>query len=244
METGRSVPVLDGLGHYLFSLPSKLLLLNWQIDNHDISPETEQALRQYLTENHLENVKIRINQYAPGGEWHRLINNTGMPGFFRFTIGALSAGIYTILPGRLFGGDSYNPYTNTINLYSDSTPVALHEAAHAKDFTNRSRKFRGWYALMGILPFMPLYQEAKATGDVIGYTREQDLITSEKDAYQTLYPAYATYIAGEGIRWLTLDPWAGITITLAVTIPAHIAGRIKASLTPARQEEMTDKTDP
>ncbi len=78
VERGRPHRLVDGLGHYLFSLPTKLALLSWHIENHDVSPETERALMQYLDENRLCRVKVRINQYAPGGEWSRLFR-TALP---------------------------------------------------------------------------------------------------------------------------------------------------------------------
>ena len=40
IERGRPVAFVDGMGHYVFSLPSKLLLLEWKTDNHRISRET------------------------------------------------------------------------------------------------------------------------------------------------------------------------------------------------------------
>ena len=51
---------------------------------------------------------------------------------------------YTAFPERIFaafpfigGGDHYNPYTNTINIYSDHRAIVLHEGGHAKDFARR-----------------------------------------------------------------------------------------------------------
>jgi len=239
---GRPVPLLDGAGHYVVSLPTKVILLNWQVDNHRISAETEAVLCDYLVANHLTGVKVRLNQYAPGGEWRRLFKNPEMPGFFKYTVGLISTSIYTILPDRFFagflGGDNYNPYTNTINLYSDNPAVALHEAAHAKDFAVKSRGFRGWYAFMRLLPLVPLWQEAKATGDTVGYTIEEKLVEDRKKSYKVLYPAYATYIAGEGLNWVPLDLWASYAIQLAVAIPGHITGRIKASLVEDEEEDL------
>lgn len=229
IDRGRPVAFLDGVGHYVVSLPSKLLLLNWEVDRHRISPETEQILSDYLAANNLTEVKVRLNQYAPGGEWRRLVANREMPGFFKYTVGAISTSLYTVLPGRFFGGDNYNPYTNTINIYSDQPAVVLHEAAHAKDFAARSRGFRGWYAFMRLLPLVPLWQEAEATGDTVGYTIEEKMSEERKDAYRVLYPAYATYIAGEGLRWIGLEPWTNYAIQLAVAVPGHITGRIKAA---------------
>ncbi|MDF1578844.1 MAG: hypothetical protein RQ753_08040 [Desulfurivibrionaceae bacterium] len=229
IDRGRPSPLVDGAGHYVVSLPSKLILFNWEVDNHRISPETEAVLSDYLAANGLSGVKVRLNQYAPGGEWRRLFKNREMPGFFKYTVGIVSTSLYTALPGRFFGGDNYNPYTNTINLYSDHRGIALHEAAHAKDFAARPRAFRGWYAFMRVLPLMPLWQEARATGDAVGYTIEEEMAATEKDSYKVLYPAYATYIAGEGLRWVSLDLWVSYAAQLAVAIPGHIAGRIKAA---------------
>jgi hypothetical protein len=229
IERGRPFPLVDGLGHYVFSLPTKLLLWNWHVDDHDISPETEARLAKYLADNDLHEVKVRLNEYAPGAEWRRLVHNRAVSGFWRYTVGALTVALYTILPGRLFAGlldgDDYNPYTNTINLYSDHPAVALHEAAHAKDFAQR--KYKGTYGALRILPVVPLYQEALATGDAVGYDRDLELTEAEKADYKVLYPAYGTYVGGEALRWIS-TPWT-YAILLAGVIPGHIVGRIKAA---------------
>jgi hypothetical protein len=235
---GEPVPVVDGLGHYVFSLPSKLLLWNWRVDNHRISPETEETIAAYLKANALRQVKVRLNQYAPRDEWRRLVRNSAMPGFWRYTFGVLTCAEYTALPGRLFGGDCYNPYTNSVNIYSDHRAIALHECAHAKDFAGRSRRMKGWYSFMRLLPIVPLYQEGIATGDAIGYVRDvgdaEDAgdvgdARLEKSSYKILYPAYCTYIAGEGLRWVNVQWWVSYAVTYAAVIPGHIVGRIKAA---------------
>jgi len=238
IERGKPVVVVDALGHYLFSLPSKIILWNWRVDNHDISVETEGKLRQYLQDNNLNNVKIRLNQYAPGAEWRRLGRNNGMPGFFRYVFGGMSLVYYTILPGRLLGGDHYNPYTNTINLFSDHRAIALHEAGHAKDFALRPRAFRGWYSLLRSLPLIPLYQEALATGDAIAYDRTNAHARDEKNDYKILYPAFCTYIAGEGLQWVPTEWWMEYAIQAVAVIPGHIYGRIKAAFVRERPERM------
>jgi hypothetical protein len=229
LECGKPHAFVDGLGHYVLSLPSKLILWNWRVDNHNISEKTQTVLAEYLQQNSLNNVKVRINQYSPGDEWRRLVKNRGMPGFFRFTFGVLTNVYYTILPGRVFGGDNYNPFTNTINIYSDHPAIVLHEAAHAKDFALKSRSFRGWYALMRLLPGLPLYQEAKATGDAIGYVKAEKMPETEKSAYKILYPAYMTYIGGEALNWISIDTWISYAIQFGVAVPGHVVGRIKAA---------------
>jgi hypothetical protein len=223
IERGHPHAWLDGFGHYVFSLPVKLLLLSWRVDNHAISEETEAAIAQYLAENGLENVKVRINQYAPSGEWDRLFANRDIHGFWRYTVGALTVAVYTVFPQRLFGGDNYNPFTNSIHLYSDLRAIALHEAGHAKDFT--ARGWKGAYSTARVLPLVPLYQEAVATGDAIGYERVKSNSEGEKRAYRVLYPAYGTYVGGEAVQWIPVGAtWVAYAIQFGAVIPGHIIG--------------------
>ncbi len=138
---------------------------------------------------------------------------------WRYTIGAISVLFYTILPGRFFGGDAYNPYTNTIYLYSDIPAVALHEAGHSKDFGRRENK--GTHAALYLLPFAPLYYEANATSDALTYLENQSRWKDQQRAYEILYPAYGTYVAGI---------WG--------VIPGHIIGRMKASDVEAEHDDL------
>jgi len=226
-ERGEPHRFIDGLGHYVVSLPSKLLLWNWDVDNHDISLRTEAALRTYLRENGLDNVKVRLNQYEASGEWERLFKNDAIHPVWRYTVGVIATAFYTLFPGRVFGGDNYNPYTNTINLYSDHESIALHEASHAKDFAKR--EWKGLYAFLYVLPLFPIYHEAVATGDTIGYHKWKQDTENEKADYKILYPAYATHVGGQGVQWLRVDTLTQHLIRAAAVIPGHIAGRIKAA---------------
>jgi len=251
IERGRPNAFLDGIGHYVISLPSKILLLRWDVNDHDVSFETEAALRAYLAANDLQNVKVRFNQYAPGGEWKRLARNRDVAAFWRWTLGFLSTSLYTILPGRFFagllGGDNYNPYTNTINVYSDNLAVVLHEAGHAKDFAVKSnRHTRGLYAAVRILPLVPLWQEGVATTDAISYLYELDDVPGRKTAYRTLYPAYGTYVGavgGEYGRFLPLGPgWVGYAIAYGPVVLGHVAGQSRALFVEPRDD--VDAVDP
>lgn len=222
IERGRPNRFLDGLGHYFISLPSKLILWNWNVENHKVSEETQKYIQDYLLANDLKNVKVRINQYAPGGEWRRLFKNHTVGWFWKIIFGIPTVFFYMILPERVFGGDNYNPYTNTISLYSDHPAIALHEGGHSKDFSKR--KYKGCYSVLYMLPLFPLYTEAIATRDAVGYLKDKKEITKEKNAYKILYPAYTTYITGEFAGLVPID----FVLQIALVIPGHIAGRIKA----------------
>lgn len=229
IEWGRTNGLVDGVGN-IVAIPSKVLLLDSRVDDHSLTACTVGLLSQYLADNGLGHVKVRINQYAPGREWRRLARNRGVGAGWRYTLGAVAVALYTILPGRVFGGDNYNPYTDTISLYSDHPAVALHEAAHAKDFA--LRRFKGTYAAGRLLPGVALYHEAVASGDAIGYLREQGALDEEIAAYKILYPAYCTYIGGEFARFTG----AGDLLIVAAVIPGHIVGRVKASRERTRRE--------
>ncbi len=236
IERGNPNKWIDGFGHYLFSLPSKLILWNWNVCNHKIDEETEIKMAKYLEDNDLHYVKVRLNQYAPGAEWRRLKRNQGIGGFWRYTLGAVSLVYYTAFPERLFGGfiggDHYNPYTNTINIYSNHKSIALHEAAHAKDFAKKPRNFKGWYSFIYGLPGIALYHESVATGDAIGYDIDKKLRKDQKADYKILYPAYGTYIAGAGLDYASLFTPVSWAVQYAAigtaSIIGNITGRIKA----------------
>ncbi|MCW8194261.1 hypothetical protein F6455_05650 [Proteobacteria bacterium 005FR1] len=223
------------------SLLRKLMLWDASMDSHQMSEETIAALRNYMEENELDNVQVLVNCYKPGNQWKRLFRNRAVGAGWRFTLGMFSVASYTILPGRFFGGDAYNPYTNTIYLYSDNINVALHEAGHAKDFGRREMK--GTNAAIYSLPFAALYYEAKASSDAVSYLHDKQNSRQRKEAYKDLYPAYGTYVAGNLVRNST-EPLAA---QLVLVIPAHIAGRIAAAFVddePSGEGELPDQESP
>ncbi|HNR93224.1 MAG TPA: hypothetical protein PKM67_06565 [Kiritimatiellia bacterium] len=205
------------------SLLGKLILWNRKVDSHQVSQETEDTLRSYLAANHLDSVKVRINQYHPGAELSRTLGNKSVGFGWRYTIGLLGWLQYTILPQRFFGGDNYNPYSNTLNIYSDIPAVTVHEGGHSKDFAEK--KLKGTYAFIYVIPFVNLWHEAQASNDALSYAQETDH-ELQRGGYKILYPAYATYIASD-ISYFT-SPVLSYPLMAVCVVPAHIAGRIKA----------------
>ncbi len=237
VETGRPCLPLDVTANIL-SLPVKLILFNVRVDSHWIRTNTVAALQDYLRDNELNQVKVRVNQYSPTGEWGRLFRNKSVGLAWRCTLGALSVGYYTIMPGRLFGGDNYNPYTQTISLYSDHAGIALHEGAHAKDAAGR--KYKGCYAVTRMLPLIAPAQETIATRDALGYQRDKQLFEDEQSSLRVLYPAFSTYIVPEIL--LFDNKTAPAILQLGTLIPAHILGRIKAKSLARRHDSAGDRS--
>ena len=223
MTRGRPIPIVDFLGN-VFALPAKLILFHWKMDNHAISERTESYLVRYVDSplSVTEGTHFSLNEYAPGRAFKRLMHNRKVAWPYRLLLGfPITLITDVLLPGRLFagllGGDSYNPYTDTVAIYSDLPAVALHEAGHAHDFNGR--RFKGTYSLVRIIPFVDLYQEYRATDEAVDHLIQIGDRQEELAAYKILYPAYGTY-AG---TYLLLPGGS-----LVGAFVGHIFGRMKA----------------
>lgn len=231
MRRGAAVPPIDILGNIL-SLPGKLILWNWQFNNHAISPETEEGLIRYLDAKRLpafEDTTYRLNEYAPVGDLRALVKNRHVGWPYRLLLGLpVTLLIDVLLPGRLFPwGDYFNPYTNTTHLYSDDVTIALHEAGHAYDFADFP--YKGTYAMLRLIPFLDLYQEWQATEQAITYLEETEDRETEFHAYRTLWPAYGTYMGA-----YVPVPFG----SAAGALVGHVAGRTKAVTKKRYYQEM------
>ena len=215
-QRGRPNKVVDGIGQ-LLGIPNKLVLLDERADNHHITAGTELALRDYLTQNQLQDVLVRVNQYDPIGEWQRMSRNDDIRPIWRITAGNYNLLKYTLLPGRLTGGDWYNPYSNTINLYSDIPSLAISEAAYAYDI--RTRLNPGAYAAAKDIPLVGLAHDTTATRNAIAYY-EQHRPDQLQDAKQILEPNNGADWGGQILGFLPYGTLAGRLIGSGV-------GRIK-----------------
>lgn len=219
IERGTPIPPLDFLASILAS-PIKLLLWNRHYGNHHISPETEARITDFMQKNHLTKVKVRLNQAAPFSEMARILKNkeVGLP----YRIIAMPFSFLTSATGRLLAGlifsDYYDPYSNTIHIYSDDGAIALHEAGHSKDF--EKQKWKGTYALARNLPGVDLAQELIATHEAFDY---YDLNGPDEErirAPRVLYPAFGTYTGG----YLTIVPFAWVGALLG----GHFYGYLRS----------------
>jgi hypothetical protein len=224
IEQGQPNGFIDTLG-WIFGIPSKIILWDSRVNNHEISHDTREAIDSYLRKNELYGVKVRLNQYAPGDEFARTVANDSVGMGWKYTIGMLSWLFYTILPQRIIGGDNYNPFSNTINIYSDVPAVALHEGAHAKDLAGR--KYKGTYASAYFIPFFSLYVEVLSSNEAISYLHADGTVEEQQEAYEVLYPAYGTHV-GANVALFLSSPWNTLAPVLGA-IPGHFIGRSKAA---------------
>jgi hypothetical protein len=240
VERGRPYPVLDGAGRVL-GMPDALLLWNRRVNNHRISPKTEQMAVEYLSEYHLPDVLVRVNQYAPLAEWSRLTKNRRIGAGWRYTVGAMDLLMYTFLPGRLIGDDWYNPFTNTINLYSDVPAIAVHEAAYAKDI--HRRRYPGTYAVVQHLPVVGMWYRTNATQDALRYIKRRGGTPEElQEADHLLLPMYGRAAGGQLATFIPI-PFVGNALDVVGAAVGHVVGRLRGHSDRSKGQDVKSQQD-
>jgi len=227
---GKPAPIVDFLNGYLFSLPAKLLYFNPRLHDHALPERSEELLLEYLEANGLaDKVLIRHNQWAPVDEWRRLRANTDVNAFYRYTIGLYYLGYYTLLPPRLFGGsfvslgDRFNPYTNSISVYTSDVAFLLHEAGHVKDY-NQVEKKGTWGAWLEI-PVGALIAEYFASSDAVQFVYCTGHPELERSFYRRLIPAYGSYIGGYASYLIP----GGQLVVVGGIFAGHAVGNVQAA---------------
>jgi hypothetical protein len=226
ISEGTPNKFVDGVG-WVIGIPGKILLWDRRVNNHCVTPATTEAVAQYVARNQLNDACVRINQYAPGDEWVRLTTNHEVSPGWRYTLGTLSLVGYTLLPGRLFGGDHYNPYTNSVYIYSDVPALALNAAAYAKDV--HSRDYPGTYAAANQLPVVSMWHETVNTQDALGYLQATGTKEQQAEGINILYPHYGSEMGGA----VASVVGAGLLFTAGGAIAGHISGRTQTSQMPS-----------
>lgn len=230
---GRPHRFADGLAS-LVGLPERVLTLHPNVNNHQFSDSTRRHLLSYLEKNDLTDVYVRVNQYDPVGEWRRLRDNERIAPGWKYTVGLLPLTMYTLVPGRIFGGDQYNPFTNSLSINSDISAVALHEAAYARDVRNRS--LPGTYVAINELPFLSLWRHAQGIKDVVKYAQQQGDWPTECETYRVVYPMIGMHIASGGFHAvLGNEPLEGMFLTPLLPIGGAIAGHAAGEMAVSRR---------
>ena len=187
VSRGRPNRIVDGAG-WVLGIPNKILLWDSRALNHDVGSDTEQEAVEYLASHGLNDVQVRVNQYDPRGEWRRLVDNDRVAPGWKYTAGGLRWVVYTVLPDRVFGADYYNPFTNSLNIYSDIPEIAVREAAYARDIA--SRTYPGTYATFQAFRPISIWHQSLATNDALSYYAATGTPEEQQAAWEILAPQY------------------------------------------------------
>jgi hypothetical protein len=223
IEQGPPDKTLDTIA-YVVETPERVLPFLPQVKRHELSPESTEKLTTYLRNNDLADVRIRVNEYDPAGQWRLLRENDRISPIWRYTVGAWSVLDYTLFPGRVFGTNNYNLYTNTLNLNTDRPAGLLREAAVAKDI--HARRWPGAYAFMTSLPGLALIRRTRSVNEVVSYARFTQDWETEKQAYRVLYPTLGMETTSLGVPIIntSLAWWFGPLLPLGGAAIGGITG--------------------
>lgn len=222
-EHGKPRKIVDAAG-WVWGIPRKIILWDRRAVNHDVSCETEQRLAEYLSTNGIVTTKVRINQYDPLGEWRRLRANKEVGAGWRYTFGAFGTITYTLLPGRVFGKDRYNPYTDSIYIYSDIPCIAQEQGSFARLI--QARAHPGTYAMVTYLPVVQLWPKKQVKEDVLDYTLAFGTPDAHDEATRILYAEYGAEVGGQAALFVG----SNLPLTLAGAGIGHVAARFKPPL--------------
>lgn len=228
---GEPRPVIDGIG-WVIGVPSKLMLLDARADNHDVSAATVAGATDLLAAKEVDGVMVRVNQYDPLGEWRRLAKNDRVSLPWRATVGTLYTLGYSVLPGRLIGGDWYNPFTDTVHVYSDVPALAMEQAAQAYDSHQKSHP--GLYSAVRLLPLVGLVHEARSKEVVFEHLDESGSVEEQAEARRVLQPQLGREVGGQAAMLL---PQADALFSLGGAAVGHVVGRYQANRIEAAAED-------
>ncbi len=144
-----------------------------------------QSATDYLDDNGLKGVYVDVREYNPREQWNRLQNNRNISPFWKYTGGSLYHVGYCVLPGRAFGVDSYNGFTNTLSINSTSPANSLLRAGYVKKLYDQ--RYPGTYIAANWLPILPLVRDASIANDVLTYARLKQQWPVEKDLLPQVY---------------------------------------------------------
>ena len=232
-EYGKPNTFLDRMA-WMVGFPSRILPMSPNVNNHKFSQETSDKLTAYMQENDITDVLVRVNQYDPKGEWRRLRENKRIAPGWKYTFGAAGLVGYTIFPGRVFGGDTYNPFTNSLYVNSDVPAMLIVEAAYAKDI--HGRNLPGTYAAINEIPVLTLWRHTRAVNDTLGYALMNDDWEVERETYRVVYPLLGIHAALGGHSAVSFaTPLPMLTVPISA-VGGAVAGHTVGRSTIARRE--------
>ncbi len=235
---GKEYLVVEGIRN-IFAIPAKLVLWNARVGLGALHENSLTALKVALVDGGATSTHISINEYNPILIWQRTFSNDKTSMLTKVTLGTIVALHYTFFPNKLlYISDHYNQFADSICLYSDSLEIALHEAGHAIDVTEKSEKNigPGLYTLASFFPPVHLYQEVVATRKALRFISDHESRRCLRGAFALLFPAFATHLAGQIINSIDLaNSWGILTeptsprmrfyIFFWLVVVAHIVGR-------------------
>lgn len=247
IDKGQNQKIID-LVREIINTPLRILYLNSKLNQGSLTDKNFSILSKYLKDNKIDNIHISINCYQPLSIWKSIFDNPNTSLVSKLTFGVLSGCIHTIGVNKWFGGDQYDPLSNTLFLSSDDPAIILRTTAEAKDYLARQNP--SLYLLSNYLFPLPLktydyHQEAiqyiKENGDnqmvenafksLIPLVVCEPLSLRSKSLFDQIITAVTTLSIALSIFGLpskTLKPniWSYLLTQAGLLVAGHLIGRV------------------
>jgi len=201
---------------YALNVPFKALFLSTKIGALP-REEAQKAVKAYLETSDLESAVVRMGHSRVGEDLKRLFFDKNVRKSRSF-IGRLLFGLPRTLLGslatKLLRLDDYNPFTNTVHIYSNVQALARKQLARAKFF--QDKKMPTLHALAGYVPHLNIHQDYK----VGRIAREAAPENERSQTGRYLVPDYALGLGALASAGLLA---AGLTSAGLLAIPVAVA---------------------
>jgi len=141
-----------------------------------------------------------------------------------------------VFPGRIFAIDYYNPFTNTVNVYSDVPALGMKEIAYAGDVIDRN--LPGTYAFSQMIPGVNLVHETITTREVLDYVQVAGDPDLRRESVHVLYPSYGGAVGGAFDAFLPTAP----VLQVGGLLVGHVNGRWETRGWESRNQSMLSRT--
>ncbi len=155
-----------------------------------------QSASDYLDDNGLSGVNIDVREYNPKAQWNRLKSNTRIAPLWKYTGGTFYHLGYCVFPGRAFGFDHYNGFTNTLSINSLSSASAVFQAGYVKKIYDQ--RYPGTFIAMTFMPIVPIISDSSVSSDVLSYARAREDWKLEKELYPQAYGRLGAGVVSTG----------------------------------------------
>ncbi len=180
----------------VLSVPRKLLYWDRNF-GRGLDAQRTRALLSMLEHQPLRGVLVRVNHNAPLDDLTRLFSDARVARRNNLAARVLLGAPLTVsaaLWSEFTRSDYYNPFTQTVVVYSNIDAVVAHELGHHQDYQRFSSDLL--YTLARPIIPVTLYQEVRASLNAKRYLHPAE----NYQFYRYLIPAFFTYLlAGYGL---------------------------------------------
>jgi hypothetical protein len=195
----------------------------------------------YLDNNGLKGVFIDIREYDPGQQWQRLVDNNRVSPVWKYTLGSAYHLGYIILPGRAFGYDRYNPFTNTLSINSVRPSNTLFTAGYVKKIYGQ--RYPGTYVAANLLPIMPLVRDTSIANDVLTYSHVQQEWRLKRELYPLVYGRLGGDVVSQATSLIPSMAYMPFYMSPLLTRAGRVTGRVTGTAIADLEEKKPDTVE-